>query len=188
MYHSLLINPSFHALFVVIDDELAEQVQKGGCSCGGPLHQANYPRSSLGLPIDCREHYEQRRSFCCGFCRKRVTTQSVRFFGRYRFPASTIVLFSFLKRKITVRTLAQVRRYFGVNVSKRTWKRWCLWWRECFIATTFWKQAKGLVPSSCLNGDYPRPLLMAYQGAFSDQWVAVLRFLAPLTAGVYRAV
>ena len=190
MYHKLLIKPSFHALLVIIDDELAEQTRKEACyACGGVLHQANYPRSSLGLPLDCRDYYEQRRSYCRGQCRKRPTTQSVRFFGRSRFPAPTLVLLSCLKRGVTTRSLIQVRRFLGVIVSKRTWKRWYRWWRECFITTTFWKQAKALVPPICLNGSYPRTLLlMAYQGTFNKRLVAVLRFLAPLTAGIYRAV
>jgi hypothetical protein len=189
MYHNLLINPSFHALLNVIDDDLAEQTRQTAClACGGPLHQANYPRSPLGLPLDCREYYEQRRSFCCGACRMRVTTPSVRFFGRYRFPAPTIVLLSLLKRGATKLTLNQVRRYFGVTVSKRTWKRWRRWWHACFITTIFWKQAMGMLPIKCLNDTYPRSFLFAYQGTLTDRLVAILGFLAPLTAGIYRAV
>lgn len=188
MYHSLLINPSFHALLMMVDEDLAEQVRQAAClACKGALHQANYPRSPLGLPINCREYYEQRLSFCCGFCRKRATTPSVRFFGRYRFPAPTLILISFLDRGATARTLDQVRRFFGVTVSKRTWKRWRRWWRTCFIATDFWKQGKGLLPIKCMNNIYPRSLFLAYSGTVSDRLVAVLRFLAPLTAGIYRA-
>lgn len=189
MYHKLLISPNFHALLKSIDDDLAEIArQETCCDCGGPLYQANYPRSPLGLPASCREYYESRRSFCCGQCRKRFTTPSVRFFGRHRFPAPIIILISFLTRSITASTLNQVRRYFGVTVSKRTWRRWCRWWRDCFITTKFWRQAKGRLPINCLNDNYPRSLLRAYSGLFNDRLVAVLQFLAPLTAGIYRAV
>ena len=189
MYHNLLINPSFHALLRAIDDDLAKIARKESCSdCAGALHQANYSRSPLGLPASCREYYETRRSFCCGQCRKRFTTPSVRFFGRRRFPAPIIIMISFLKRSITVLTLNQVRRYFGVTVSKRTWKRWRRWWRDCFITTKFWKQAKGLFPIQCLNDLYPGSFLLAYSGSFKDKLVAVLQFLAPLTAGTYHAV
>ena len=189
MYHKLLISPNFHALLKSIDDDLAEITRKETCGdCAGPLYQANYPRSPLGLPASCREYYESRRSFCCGQCRKRFTTPSVRFFGRHRFPAPIIILISFLKRSIRASTLNQVRRYFGVTVSKRTWRRWCRWWRDCFIATKFWKQAKGLLPIKCLNDLYPRAFLLAYSGTFKDRLVAILQFLAPLTAGTYHAV
>ena len=187
MYHDLLQNTIFHAFLTTIDDELANKVREARCLCGGALHRADYPRSPLGLTVVCREYYESRRSFCCDQCRKRVTTPSVRFFGRHRFPAPTFVLLSFLKRGVAAPTLKQVRRHFGIDISKRTWRRWCRWWREGFIATAFWKQAKGICPTGDPDDDYPRSLRCAYSGSFSDQWVAVLRFLAPLTAGVYRA-
>ncbi len=55
MYHKILKTPSFHALFVIIDNELAENTRAGAClHCGGVLHQADYPRSPLGLPVMAR--------------------------------------------------------------------------------------------------------------------------------------
>jgi len=188
MYHNLLQNTMFHAFLTTIDETLANKIGEAGCLCGGSLHQSDYSRSPLGLPIFCRKYYNRRLSFCCGQCRKRITPPSVRFFGRRRFPAPTFILLSFLKRGISAPILKQVRHHFGVDVSKRTWQRWCRWWREGFVATAFWRQAKGLIPISALNENYPRPLLRVYSGSFSDRWVAVLKFLAPLTAGIYRAV
>jgi len=189
MYHKLLTDPTFHALLKAIDDDLAEISRKATCSeCAGALHQSNYPRTPFGLPTSCRGYYATRRSFCCGGCRKRFTSPSVRFFGRHRFPAAVIVLLSFLRGGVTAFSLNQVRRYFGITVSKRTGRRWRRWWRECFMRTPFWRQAKGILPIECLNDLYPRSFLRAYSGAFKVKLVRILQFLAPLTAGIYRAV
>jgi hypothetical protein len=189
MYHKLLIDPSFHALLKAIDDDLAEITRKEACChCGGALHQANYPRSPLGLSTSCREHYDSRRSFCCGDCRKRVTTPSVRFFGRRRFPAAIMLLISAFISSTSRRRYHQVTHYFGITMSLRTWVRWRRWWRECFIGTAFWKQAKAQLPSKALVGPFPRQLFSIYPGRQNERLVMVLQFLAPLTAGVYRAV
>ena len=189
MYHKILQIPSFHALFVYIDDELAENTRSEACpGCGGPLYQANYPRSPLGLPASCREYYDSRRSLCCGDCRKRITTPSVRFFGRRRFPAVIMLLISAFMCSGSRRRYHQVKRYFGINISLRTWVRWRRWWQECFIGTAFWKQAKALMPQTDLGGLFPRQLILIYPDLLSERLVKALQFLAPLTAGVYRAV
>lgn len=189
MYHKILQIPSFHALFVYIDDELAENTRSGACpDCNGPLYQANYPRSSLGLPASCREYYNSRRSLCCGDCRKRITTPSVRFFGRRRFPAVIMLLISAFMSSGSRRRYHQVTHYFGINISLRTWVRWRHWWQECFIGTAFWKQAKALLPQIVLDGLFPRQLILIYPCLLNERLEKALQFLAPLTAGVYRAV
>jgi hypothetical protein len=82
----------------------------------------------------------------------------------------------------------QVKRYFGINISLRTWVRWRRWWQECLIGTAFWKQAKGFLPQKVLGGLFPRQLILIYPDLLSERLVKALQFLAPLTAGVYRAV
>ena len=189
MYHKLLTDPTFHALLKAIDDDLAEITRKEACChCGGALHQANYPRSPLGLPMSCREYYDRRRSLCCGNCRKRVTTPSVRFFGRRRFPAAIMLLISAFMLIGSRRRYHQVKRYFGINISLRTWVRWCRWWQNYFIGTSFWKQAKAQLRDLALIGPFPRQLLLIYPGRLNERLEMALQFLAPLTAGVYRAV
>ena len=189
MYHNLLENSSFHLLLANIDHALSAQVRADRCPfCAGPLHQSNYPRSPLGLTEKNREYYSTRNSFCCGRCRKRTTTPSVRFFGRRRFPAPVLILISMLKCKITQSSLIRVRRYFGVNISKRTWTRWCKWWRTFFIKTKFWKQAKGLLNQAPLLQNHPRSLLLHFNGSFSNKLKLILHFLSPMTAGLYLAV
>ena len=189
MYHKTLKIPSFHALLVVIDEELAENTRAGAClNCGGTLHQADYPRSPLGLPASCREYYESRRSLCCGDCRKRITTPSVRFFGRRRFPAVIMLLISVFMSSASRRRYHQVTRYFGIQISLRTWVRWRRWWQECLIGAAFWKQAKAQLPPKALVGLFPRQLILIYPGQLSERLKMALQFLMPLTAGVYRAV
>jgi hypothetical protein len=189
MYHNILKMPSFHALLVHIDNELAENVRSEAChGCGGALYQADYPRSPLGLPPSCRIYYDSRCSLCCGTCRKRVPTPSVRFLGRRRFPAPIMLLISAFMSSASRRCYNRVKRYFGINISLRTWLRWRHWWQDCFIGTAFWKQAKAQLPNGTLAELFPHQLFLIYPGRLNERLEKVLRFLAPLTAGVYRAV
>ena len=86
MCHVFTLDANFLAFLQQIDDELAEQVQAGGCPhCGGPLHRASYPRKPRGVPHrQLDERYRRRHSFCCAAdgCRRRCTPPSVRFLGR----------------------------------------------------------------------------------------------------------
>lgn len=188
MSHNFLSNASFHKLLIKIDGEIADKTRQTGCTCGGPLHRADYPRSPFGLPEAYREYYQQRLSLCCGQCRKRLTPQSVRFFGRRWFPGPIVILISALKQGATERRCAQIRRHFGIVISQSTWSRWRRWWRIEFVATSFWQQDKALVPIAYLSGPFPRTLLSVFLGRLEEQLVLLLRFLAPLTAGVLRAV
>jgi hypothetical protein len=189
MYHKILKTPSFHALFVYIDDQLADAIRSEHCpDCGGPLYRADYPRSPLGLPASCRKYYNSRRSLCCGDCRKRVATPSVRFFGRRRFPAAIMLLISAFMSSNSRRRYHQVKHYFGISISLRTWVRWRRWWQECFIGMAFWKQAKAQLPGKALIGPFPRELLLIYPGRLNERLEMALQFLAPMTAGIYRAV
>ena len=189
MYHYLSLNQSIHALLKHIDEELSAEMKKNPCAfCGGQLNQANYPRSPLGLVSSSRGYYDLRYALCCGKCRKRTAIPSVRFFGRYRFVAPLFLLISLLKRRVTRKTISQAKRHFGISISLRTWKRWRHWWLMHFDSSSFWKQAKGIVPSCCAAGPFPRSLLAAFSGTFSERGVSFLKFLSPLTAGIYRAV
>lgn len=66
--------------------------------------------------------------------------------------------------------------------------RWRRWWQECFIGTSFWKQAKAHLPLTAIVDLFPRQLILVYPGQLNDRLEKALQFLAPLTAGVYRAV
>lgn len=192
MSHKYIFNANFHALLNQIDQEMAEQVRVQDCIyCGSKqLHQAHYPRSPFGISPELRMYYDKRLSFCCGNCRKRSTTPSVRFFGRRFFIGPLFIFISALILGINALRLAQIKRHFGITVSESTWKRWRRWWREIFPGTGFWQQGKGKIkPVSELNGGpFPRVLLDQLVGQMTEKISTLLKFLAPLTAGAFRAV
>jgi hypothetical protein len=188
MSHKFLLNTSFHKRLVALDQELAEQTRLAGCQCGGNLYQSNYPRSPFGMPFALREHYQERLSFCCGLCRKRTTSPSVRFFGRRWFPEPLLIFISALKLGATESRCVQIKRLFGVTISQSTWKRWRRWWCTSFTESHFWIQAKGFIPIEHLNGPFPRKLLSVFIGCLEERLVFCLKFLAPVTAGIARAV
>ena len=169
MSHKFPFNSSFHRILVAIDRELAETTRQEGCSCGGSLHQSNYPRSSLGLPIQFRPDYETRLSFCCNDCRKRTTPPSVRFFGRRRYPAPLLLLISALMVRINEYRLTQIKRHFGITISESTWKRWRRWWREAFVETRFWSKARGLIPEPKKIVTLPRRMLNIFKGLLDQK-------------------
>lgn len=191
MSQKFLFDASFHLFLNKIDQELVNKSRQEGCLfCGGKLHRADYPRSPLGIPPEFRDDYDSRLSSCCDGCRKRTTPMSIRFFGRRWYPAPLFILISLFTLGINKRRLAQIKKYFGLVVSETSWRRWRKWWRDAFTQTKFWQQEKGRLPSTpaIIQGPYPRVLLDVLQGKLKEKMGLLLRFFAPLTGGVLRAV
>lgn len=188
MSHKFPFDSTFHRVLVAIDRELSELTRQQGCPCGGRLHQSNYPRSPMGLPVEFRSSYDERLSFCCGDCRKRTTSPSVRFFGRRWYPAPLLILISALMVRINDHRLTQIKRHFGITVTESTWKRWRRWWRDIFSETRFLKQARGLIHESKKTLNLPRRMLRTFHGAINEKVILLLQFLSPITAGDLRAV
>jgi hypothetical protein len=188
MSHKLLFSSSFASLLLAIDLEFIAKAKTSGCpDCGDKLHQADYPRSPIGIPQGQRVHYELRLSLCCSQCRKRVTPPSVQFFGRRWFPAPYFLFISLLRVRINERRLHPLKLHFGLRISITTWKRWQWWWRTQFIKTAF-LQAKGQIPADKIEGAFPRHFLTFFTGHLSKKFILLLQFLSPLTAGFLRAV
>jgi len=102
--HSFLSDARFYQLLFHVDQELACEVQIGGCRfCGGVLHSARYPRKPRGLRQALDASYETRLSFCCAVdgCRRRNTPPSVRFLGRKVYLGAMIVLLTALQHGLT---------------------------------------------------------------------------------------
>jgi hypothetical protein len=80
MYHELPRGASFWLFLLSVDQDLARTARQKACSCGGRMHQANYPRKPRGSGEKLPAEYCVRWSFCCDRdgCRKRVTPPSVR--------------------------------------------------------------------------------------------------------------
>ena len=190
MVVDFLCRSEFHALLNEIDQSLANEMCRSPCpNCGGRLHASNYPRCPHGVPTQFRDQYEQRLSFSCADCRKRITPPSVKFFGRYWHVAPMLILISALQLGINDRRIEQVKRHFGVTVRASTWKRWRLWWQATFPTTLFWKQEKGRVsiPSE-QELRLPRVLFTMHKKTLPDSIVSLLKFLSPMTSGSLRAI
>jgi len=189
MSHKFLLHASTQLLLVQIDQELFESTRAAGCPfCNGPLHRANYPRSPCGLPESLREYYRRRYSFTCGRCRKRTSSPTVRFFGRRWFPAPLLLLISALNVGANEGRIAQLNRLFGVVISESTWKRWRIWWRDCFPTTSYWMISLAQFLHTLPIERFPRGLFLSYSGGLQPRLISVLNFLAPITAGAFRAV
>ena len=66
MCHAFLTDTRFYKLLFRMDQEIAAEVQAGGCCfCGGVLHSACYPRKPRGMRSALDEHDNYRLSFCC---------------------------------------------------------------------------------------------------------------------------
>ncbi len=182
MYHELLRDATFWSFLFTVDQELAESVRNDGCSCGGRLHCANYPRKPRG-PRNLPDEYRFRLSFCCAQdgCRKRVTPPSVRFLGRKVYLGAVVILVSAMRQGPTPRRVRELTKLF--HTDQRTIYRWRDFWNNHFPQTKFWQVGRArLVPVFTIV-DFPRSLLEAFVHACDDRhgWENLLRFLSPIT-------
>ena len=187
MCHALLRDTSLYDVLLTFDHDLAAEARAAGCSCGGVLHSARYPRKPRGGPDVLGPEYGTRLSFCCAAegCRRRVTPPSVRYLGRRVYLGAVVVLVTAMRAGITARRAAQVREWLGV--SARTLARWRRWWHETFVASPFWQGAKGRFAPPVEPRALPAALLERFAGDhLRDRLVAVLHFVAPLTTRAAR--
>jgi len=171
--HILLNDPKFFALLLRIDCDLAQQCQAAGCPCGGTLHQANYPRKPRGCPPQARSTCEQRFSFCCNRCRRRITALSVRFMGRRVYLSVAVVL---LSGRRAGQTAAQ-----ALGVPARTLARWRHWWVHHFAATALWRAGGARFMPPVASADMPLGLLARFAGAAPQSVAQLLVFLSPIS-------
>lgn len=180
MCHALLESPTFFALLLHIDAELAEAARAGGCpACGGVLHQADYPRKPRGCPRSCRAAFARRHSFCCAQCRRRLTPRSVRFLGR-RVYLGVLVVVASLRHSGHHPQAAALATTLAIPL--RTLRRWQTWWREQLPRTPLWYGAQGAFVPPLDWAQAPASLLARFSGDAADALVALLRFLSPLTS------
>jgi hypothetical protein len=174
---------SFWSFLLSIDKDLAESTRRKGCSCGGRLHCANYPRAPRGGPDDLPEGYNHRFSFCCDRdgCRKRVTPPSVRFLGRKVYLGAVVVLVSAMRQGPTPRRVRELSRLFGVD--EATIARWQSFWRDHIPQTPFWKIARARLAPTFEIVAFPLSILEAFTrgGDQHEGWANLLRFLSPIT-------
>jgi hypothetical protein len=181
---ALLQDRRLYELLGRFDEDLADAARTEGCSCGGRLHHASYPRKPRGGPADLDGDYGRRHSFCCAEegCRRRATPPSLRFLGRKVYLGAVVVLATAMQHGPTPTRAARLRELVGA--SQRTLRRWCRWWQEGFCETAFWKAARGVFASPVEEMLLPLSLLDRFH-APGRTWrsvvILVLRFLEPLT-------
>lgn len=187
MYTALLADATFHELLLAYDRDLADIARQSGCACGGVLHSATYPRKPRPRLRWLRAEHSLRFSFCCAVdgCRSRSTPPSLRFLGRKVYLAVAVVLISIMRHGISEQ---RMRRLTGaIGVDRRTVARWRMWWRDAFLASSFWQMARAaLVPAVDKDG-LPAALLERFAGSAAERMVALLRFLGPITGGQVQA-
>jgi len=183
MYQVLFRDASFWSFLFDVDQDLAARSRKQGCSCGGLLHCANYPRKPRGGCEKLPESYRFRLSFCCDRegCRKRATPPSVRFLGRKVYLGAVVVLVAAMQQGPTPRRVRELSELFDVD--RCTIGRWRVFWREHFPKTVFWKVARSrLIPIADV-AELPWGLVQAFlhSGCAKQGWKRLLEFLSPIT-------
>ena len=176
--HALLQNPKFFTLLVQIDADLAAQMHAAGCSCGGVLHRANYPRKPRACPKEVRADFESRLSFCCNLCRKRATSASVRFLGRRVYLGLIVVLAP--QRRTTLSAVA-VQVIDALAIPERTIARWRHWWLQLFCLTPLWQAACARFMPPLQTLSLPTSLIERFTGPAAEAALHLLAFLRPLS-------
>jgi hypothetical protein len=183
MCHAFVADSRFYQLLFRIDQDIAVEVQCGGCGfCGGVLHSACYPRKPRGIRSALDETYDYRLSFCCATegCRRRTTPPSVRFLGRKVYLGVIVVLVSALAHGLSGRRRRQL--IDALDVSPQTLWRWQVWWRAVFAEGPWWRIERAQfvppIPASALPG----ALLGRLHGAdLRERVVRLLWLIAPLS-------
>ena len=183
MCHAFFTDSRFYQFLFHIDQVIAAEVQAGGCSCGGVLHSARYPRKPRGLRTLLGESYETRLSFCCAVdgCRRRCTPPSVRFLGRKVYLGAIVILVTALEHGLTPRR----RRWLieTLDIWPQTLARWRRWWRESFPATRCWQAQRGHFMPPLDPAQLPGALLGALMGGdLSQRLCQLLHLLIPITS------
>lgn len=181
-YSSILSSVEFYQSLLALDEDVAAKVQDEGCSCGGTLHHANYPRNVLGILEKIAHFFGIRFSFCCAEknCRKRRTPSSVRFLGRRRFSFLLILLASVLTNGVNARRLAQLQDL--VPVSETTLRRWRKYWQKEFITTACWRKLGGMFVPMIDPRQLPDELLnRSIIAELKDRVISILSQLSSLS-------
>jgi hypothetical protein len=185
--HALFGDARLYVALLEFDRDLRDARKADGCSCGGALHVADYPRKPRGGPKNLPAGYEKRLSLCCAHdgCRCRATPASVRFLGRRVYLAAIVVLATAMRHGLSARRVAELRASIGV--SRRTLERWRRWWLQVFTETPVWREAKGQLAEPVEESRLPASLLERFAGTPLDQLVALLKLLSPLSVATVGA-
>lgn len=183
MCHAFFNDSRFYQFLSRVDEQIAADIQAGGCSCGGVLHSARYPRKPRGLRYALDESYTSRLSFCCAEegCRRRTTPPSVRFLGRKVYLGVIVVLVTALEHGLTPHRRAVLIEQ--LDLWPQTIARWRRWWREVFAASRTWRAEHGKFMPPVNAATLPGALLGRLNGHdLRHRLCLLLRLIAPVTS------
>ena len=149
-----------------IDYDLFLKVKSGRCLlCGGPLDTGNFPRKPRGLGTK----EELRFGLCCRRtgCRSRVTTPSLRFFGRMVYSAWVVIL------------AVDFCKELGLHgrIARQTIARWGNLWRDRLSEQSpFMRQSRSFLPLGVLGCESPGVLLPIFKFPEKIAWIPILKF------------
>jgi len=181
LYAKLLGDATLYDILQRIDEDLAAQARTAGCTCGGRLHSAVYPRKPRGGPAGLGAGYEHRLSYCCAQegCRRRTTPPSVRFLGRKVYLGAVVVLVSALRQGPTPTRVRVLHELFGVG--ERTLRRWRHWWQKSFSESRLWQAARARLMPAVRAGALPGALAERCGAHTTGGLCRLLRCLSPIT-------
>lgn len=182
MCHAFFNDSRFYQFLFRIDQDIAAEVQAGGCSCGGVLHSARYPRKPRGIRCALEESCETRLSFCCAVdgCRRRCTPPSVRFLGRKVYLGALVILVMAMEHGLSAKRRQQLIEQ--LDLYPQTLARWRRWWRKTFPASRCWQANRGRFIPPVDVSRLPGALLGRLSPEDLQHRVCLLlRLLAPLT-------
>jgi len=180
--HAFINDSRFYQFLFRIDQDIAAEVRASGCSCGGVLHSARYPRKPRGIRTKMGESYTSRLSFCCSVegCRRRSTPPSVRFLGRKVYLGAVVILVTALEHGLSPK-----RRQWLIetlDIWPQTLARWRKWWRETFASSRLWQAERGNYMPTLSQVQLPGALLGRLTGSDLQQRVCqLLVLLLPLS-------
>jgi hypothetical protein len=180
--HAFFNDSRFYQFLFRIDQDIAAEVQAGGCSCGGVLHSACYPRKPRGIRCALDESCESRLSFCCAIdgCRRRCTPPSVRFLGRKVYLGALVILVMAMEHGLSAKRRKQLIEQ--LDLYPQTLARWRRWWRKIFPASRCWQANRGRFIPPVDVSQLPGALLGRLRPEDLQHRVCLLlRLLAPLT-------
>jgi len=185
--HKFLSDPTFYRFLFEIDKDIAAQVQSEGCTCGGVLHSACYPRKPRGIRAAPDETYDFRLSFCCAEdgCRRRTTPPSIRFLGRKVYLGVFVLLLTAMQHGLSARRRQALVEELGV--SPQTLWRWRRWWQQTFPASQCWRTEQGRFIPPIDAGQLPGALLGCLSGeSLTERVCQLLRLVSPTTTGSWE--
>ena len=185
MYHSLLTDATFYNSLLDLDRLIAEQIREGQCPlCSGKLNQSHFLRKPRGVPNGTHPDYPVRFSYCCAEegCRKRFTTPSMRFLSRKVYSSVILFMIFLFNSKSDEKRVEKLNTLLNTTLSVETVRRWRHYWIKIIPQSNTWKRAAF---SHELCETLPSSLLALFQYSLKEQLYKGLKWLLPLTTGIY---